>query len=55
MIDDQLTASLEEIAKRFFAIGSIENVLLVDFNPWQPSPMPAHFIAQPSQFLLTRQ
>src|SRR5437879_9066305 len=55
VIDDQLTATVKEIGQRFFAIRPIEYVILVYFNPWQLASMPAHFIAQPRQFLLTRQ
>jgi hypothetical protein len=55
VINDQLAATVEEIGQRFFAIRSVKNVLLLNSNPWQFASMPAHFVAELRQFLLTRQ
>ena len=52
MINNQLTLPLEEIGQRFPAIWSIENVFLINLNPWQLTTMPAQFVTQPCQFLL---
>src|SRR5438034_6495284 len=35
MIDDQLTATVKEIGQGFPAIWAVEDIFLVDLNPWQ--------------------
>src|ERR1044071_7762585 len=55
MIDDQLTAACEKISQRFFAVWTVERVLLVHFPPRQLAPMSTYFIAQARQFLLASQ
>jgi len=39
MVKDKLTAPLEKVEQAHFAFGPIEDVLLVDPDHWQPSPL----------------
>jgi len=45
MIDNELTASVEEIGQRFFPIRSFEQIFLVDLDPRQFAPVPAYVVA----------
>ena len=45
VIDHQLTAAVEEIGQRFFAFGSVEDVILLDFQPRKLASFGAELIA----------
>jgi hypothetical protein len=55
VINNQLTAAIEEIRQSLLAVCSIENVLLFHLNPWQFAPMAAHFVTQSCQLFFPRQ
>ena len=55
VINNQLTAALEEIRQSLLAVWSIESVLLFHLNPWQFAPMAAHFVTQSCQLFFPRQ
>src|SRR5262245_65005103 len=55
VVDDELAASLEEVAEGFLAVRSLEQVGLVDPDPGQLAPLGAQAIAQMGQFLLLAQ
>jgi hypothetical protein len=52
MLNDQLAAPLEKIRECFLAIRAIEEVFLLDLDPWQLAALPVHLIALASQCLL---
>ena len=55
VIDDQLAASLEEVAERLRPVLALEGVLLLDELPGQIAPLPAQLVAHPGELLLLRQ
>src|ERR1700730_16375360 len=55
MINDQLTASVEKIGQRLFAVGSVKDVLLVDLDHRQLAPRRAKRISLAIEFLFSRQ
>jgi hypothetical protein len=52
MIDDQLAAAVEELGERPFALGRIENVLLLDLHPRQRASLGSNEIAHAGECLL---
>src|SRR5262245_21667788 len=55
VIDDQLAASLEEVAECLRPVFTLEGVLPFDQLPGQLAPLPAQLVAQPGELLLLRQ
>src|SRR6266849_3211635 len=55
VIDDQLAASLEEVAECLRPVLALEGVWLFDELPGQIAPLPAQLIAQPGELLFLRQ
>src|SRR2546425_12578456 len=55
VIDDQLAASLEDIAERLRPALALEGVLLFDELPGQIAPLPAQLVTHPGELLLLRQ
>ena len=55
MINDQLTAAVEQIGQCFFAIRALEHVLLVDLDHWQLAPRCAQRISLAREFLFQSQ
>src|SRR5207249_12019215 len=55
VIDDQLAASLEEVAERLRPALALEGVLLFDELPGQIAPLPAQLVTHPGDLLLLRQ
>src|ERR1700677_271129 len=51
-INDQLTASLEQIEQTYLAPGSVELVLLVDSQPGHPPALSGQGVTEPGQGLL---
>ena len=39
VIDNELTRAVEELRQSFFAVRSLERVLLLDALPWQRAPV----------------
>ena len=50
MINDQLSASVEQVGERFFAVWSVEHVVLLDLDPGQLATLGTQLIAQPGEF-----
>src|ERR1043165_6073160 len=46
MVNQQLAPPIKQFAQRDIAIGPLENVILVDFYPWQFPSLSGQFIAQ---------
>src|SRR6266850_2612835 len=55
VIDDQLAASLEEVAECLRPVLALEGVLLFDELPGQVAPLPAQLVAHPRELLFLRQ
>ena len=55
MIDDELTASVEEVGQRLATARRFECVRLFDLNPGQRQPSGIDAVAQASGFLLPRE
>src|SRR5207237_9876288 len=55
VIDNQLAASLEDVAERLRPALALKGVLLVDELPGQLAPLPAQLVTHPSELLLLRQ
>src|SRR5437899_7943308 len=55
VIDDQLAASLEDVAERLRSVLALEGVLLFDELPGQIAPLAAQLVAHPGELLLLRQ
>src|ERR1700730_18716616 len=55
MVDDQLTASVEQVSERFLAVGGIENVVLLNLDPRQLAPLGAHLVTQTGKCLFLLQ
>src|SRR5207248_1513994 len=55
VVDDELTAILEDIRERLGAVRAIEDVQLVDLLPRQLAPLPAQRITLMCEFFLLRQ
>src|SRR5213593_3726293 len=55
VVDDQLTASLEEVAECPRPVLALEGVLLFDELPGQLAPLPAQLVTHPGELLLLRQ
>jgi hypothetical protein len=51
MIDDQLTASVEEIGQRLLAVLAVEDILLVDLDPRQLATLGAQCVSLMREFL----
>ena len=51
MVDDQLTAAIEELGERLLAFRPVEDVLLLHPHPGQLAALPAQLIAEPGEFL----
>src|SRR5262249_32815188 len=47
VLDEELTAPVEQFGKRDLAFRRIENVFLLNLHPRQLAPVVAEFIAQP--------
>src|SRR4030081_4044040 len=54
-IDDQLAASLEDVAERLRPALALEGVLLFDELPGQFAPLAAQLVTHPGELLLLRQ
>src|SRR4030095_16901194 len=55
MVDDQLTASAEEICQGAFPLGSIKDVILVHANPWQFASLRIYSVPGVCEFFLLQQ
>src|SRR5881392_3726755 len=55
VIDNQLAASLEDVAERLRPALALEGVLLFDELPGQIAPLPAQLVTHPGELLLLRQ
>src|SRR5262249_50287037 len=55
VIDDQLTASGEQIGERLFARGCREAIILLDLHPGQRQPFGVDGVAQMCGFFLSQQ
>src|SRR5260370_4662864 len=55
MLDDQLAATVEEVSQHLRAVGSLEEVGLVDLDPRQFAAFGAQSVAQAGEFLFLRQ
>src|SRR5581483_10899144 len=55
VIDEQLARAGEQVRKGLFALGSLENVVLVDPHPRQGAPLRAQPVALPCELLLLDQ
>ena len=55
VVDDQLTASLEEVAEWLRPVLALEGVGLVDALPGQIAPLPTELVPQPGELLLLGQ
>src|SRR2546429_10028228 len=55
VIDNQLAASLEELAECLRPTLALEGVLLFDELPRQIAPLPAQLVTHPGELLLLRQ
>src|SRR5437879_6539884 len=55
VIDNQLAASLEDVAERLRPTLALEGVLLFDELPRQIAPLPAQLVTHPAELLLLRQ
>jgi hypothetical protein len=51
VINNQLAAALKEVGKRFFAVPSLEGILLLNLFPRQVAALPAQLITQMGKFL----
>src|ERR1700728_896715 len=50
MIDDQLMTSVEQVGEGLAAFRRVENIVLVQLDPWESLPRGAYLVAQPSFF-----
>src|SRR5882672_1283770 len=55
VIDDQLAASLKEVAECLRPVLALEGVWLFDEVPGQVAPLPAQLVAHPGELLFLRQ
>lgn len=55
MLDQQLTAAVEQVGERTLAVARVEFVILVDTHPWQRPTLGGDLVAQTRQFLFTLQ
>src|SRR5437879_2191927 len=55
VIDDQLAATLEEVAECLRPALALEGIVLFDKLPRQIAPLPAQLVAHPGEVLLLRQ
>src|SRR5882762_7030089 len=55
VVDDQLAASLEDVAERLRPALALEGVLLFDELPGQIASLPAQLVTHPGELLLLRQ
>src|SRR5438876_6890792 len=55
MIDNQLAASLEDVAERLRPVLALEAVLLFDELPGQIAPLAAQLVTHPGELFLLRQ
>src|SRR5260370_918859 len=55
MINNQLTASVEEISQRFFPLRSIKDVILVDLDHWQLATSCTERVSLTIEFFFARQ
>jgi hypothetical protein len=46
VVDEQLTAAVEQLRQRARALVGFEAVLLVDRDPWQLAPLPRQVVTQ---------
>src|SRR5216684_3889302 len=55
VIDNELAPPTKELGESHRSLGTLEDILLLDFLPRQFAPLPAQFIAELCEFLLLRQ
>src|SRR5205823_4167816 len=55
VIDDELTAAVEEIGQRLLSVRAVEKVVLLHTLPRQLAAAAAQLIALPREFLFLRQ
>jgi hypothetical protein len=55
MMDDELTASIEQVGERHLALGRVEDIVLLDLDPGQGAPLGAQAVARPHVLLLLDQ
>jgi hypothetical protein len=55
VVDDELTAAVEEVGQRPAAARRLEHVLLVDPLPWKLAPLAVQIIPQAGELLLLRE
>src|SRR5262245_6997760 len=55
VVDGELGASIEQVGERALSLGRVEDVILLDFDPWQRTARCGHAIAMARQFPLLRE
>jgi hypothetical protein len=55
MMDDELTASIEQVGERHLALGRVEDIVLLELDPGQGAPLGAQAVARPHVLLLLDQ
>src|SRR4051794_19915966 len=55
VVDDQLAAAAEQAGQRLFAVRSIEQVILLYFDPGQFTALGTEPVSRPRKFLFVRE
>src|SRR4029453_9140447 len=55
VVDDKLTATVEQLCQRPRAVVGVEGVFLLDRDPWQLPPLTRQFVAQARVLLLVHE
>jgi hypothetical protein len=51
VVDYKLAAAIKQIGQTLFAVGSVENIILLDFHPRQAAALLTEFILKAREFL----
>src|SRR6476469_9373090 len=54
VLHHELVASLEQVAERHLSIGSVEQIILVDLDPWQCTALLGQALPRLGVFLFMR-
>src|SRR3954467_12204356 len=52
VVHDQLAPAIEQVCERHLAVRSVEQIVLLHFDPWQFAAAPAQLITLPREFFL---